>query len=35
MYDRNWEVQAKDDITTEGIIVVYVKEDYENKWAQD
>ena len=35
MYDRNWEVQAKDDITTEGIIVVYLKEDYENKWAQD
>lgn len=34
VYDRMWEVQAKDDITTEGLIVAYLKEDYNNQWAQ-
>lgn len=34
VYGKNWEVQAKDEYTTEGIIVAYVKEDYSNEWAQ-
>ena len=32
MKDKNWEVQAIDDISTEGIIAVYLKEDYNNQW---
>ncbi len=34
MYDRYWEVQAKDDITVDGIIVAYLKEDYANVWME-
>lgn len=31
---RPWEVQAIDDITTDGIIAVYLKEDYTNEYAE-
>ena len=30
---KNWEVQAIDDITNEGILAVYLKEDYTNEYA--
>lgn len=30
---KNWEVQAIDDITNEGILAVYLKEDYANEYA--
>jgi len=29
---KNWEVQAVDRYSTDGILIVYLKEDYENKW---
>ena len=31
---RNFEVQAIDDLSTEGILAVYLKEDYTNKWEK-
>lgn len=32
---RPYETQAVDDITTPGILAVYLKEDYTNKWEQE
>ena len=32
---KNWEVQAIDDISMEGIIAVYLKEDYTNEFAAE
>lgn len=31
---RNFEVQAADDLSTEGILTVYLKEDYANVWEE-
>lgn len=31
--ERPYEVQATDDLSTEGIITVYLKEDFKNEWA--
>ena len=31
---KNWEVQAVDRYSTDGILIIYLKEDYENKWEK-
>lgn len=33
IHERPFEVQAVDDLTTTGILAVYLKEDYTNQWA--
>lgn len=32
---KNWEVQAVDNLSTDGILTVYLKEDYSNEWAPE
>ena len=34
IHGRNFEVQAVDDLSTEGILCVYLKEDYTNPWEE-
>lgn len=35
IHGKPFEVQAVDNLTSEGILTVYLKEDYENPWAPD
>lgn len=35
IHGKTFEVQAVDNLTSENILTVYLKEDYENAWAQD